>query len=58
LQDSELQEKALGVLRELVGDEQKRAQMRQVMASLAQPKAAEKIAGQLYGLSSSLRGVP
>jgi UDP-N-acetylglucosamine:LPS N-acetylglucosamine transferase len=58
LQDSELPVKALGVLRELVSDVQKRAQMRQAMASLAQPKAAEKIAGQLYGLASSLRGVP
>ena len=58
LQDSELPVKALGVLRELVSDVQKRAQMRQAMASLAQPKAAEKIAGQLYGLASSLRGMP
>ena len=58
LQDAELQVKTLGVLRELMGDGQKLAQMRQAMASLAQPEAAEKIAGQLYGLASRLRGVP
>jgi UDP-N-acetylglucosamine--N-acetylmuramyl-(pentapeptide) pyrophosphoryl-undecaprenol N-acetylglucosamine transferase len=58
LQNAELQVKTLGVLRELMGDGQKLAQMRQAMASLAQPEAAEKIAGQLYGLASRLRGVP
>lgn len=57
LQDSELPVETLGVLRELMGDGQKRAQMRQAMASLAQPDAAIKIAGQLYGLASSVRGV-
>jgi UDP-N-acetylglucosamine:LPS N-acetylglucosamine transferase len=58
LQDAELPVKTLGVLREMIGDQQKRDQMRQAMTSLARPEAAKKIAGQLYGLASSLRGVP
>ncbi len=57
LQDAELPEKMRVILRDLMVDGQKRTQMRQAMASLAQPAAAEKIAGQLYGLAPSLRGV-
>jgi UDP-N-acetylglucosamine--N-acetylmuramyl-(pentapeptide) pyrophosphoryl-undecaprenol N-acetylglucosamine transferase len=58
LQDAELPVKMLAVLRELMDDRQKRAQMRQVMASLAQPAAAARIAGLLYSLAPSLRGEP
>ena len=58
LQDAELPEKMLAVLKELMGDGHKRAQMRQIMASLAQPAAAERIAGQLFSLAPGLRGVP
>ena len=58
LQDAELPEKMLALLIELMDDGHKRAQMRQAMASLAQPAAAERIAGQLYGLAPRLRGVP
>jgi UDP-N-acetylglucosamine--N-acetylmuramyl-(pentapeptide) pyrophosphoryl-undecaprenol N-acetylglucosamine transferase len=58
LQDAELPARTLALIRELMDDGHKRAQMRQAMASLAQPAAAEKIAWHLYSLASSLGGVP
>jgi UDP-N-acetylglucosamine--N-acetylmuramyl-(pentapeptide) pyrophosphoryl-undecaprenol N-acetylglucosamine transferase len=58
LQDSELPYRLLVVVRELMGDASKRALMRQAMAALAQPAAAEKIAGQLVGLASRMGGKP
>lgn len=58
LQDAELPEKMLAVVRELMDDGDKLAEMRQAMASLAQPAAAERIAGQLFGLAPGPRGVP
>jgi UDP-N-acetylglucosamine--N-acetylmuramyl-(pentapeptide) pyrophosphoryl-undecaprenol N-acetylglucosamine transferase len=57
LQDAELPEKLLAVIRELMADGHQRAKMRQAMASLAQPAAAERIAGQLFSLAPGLGGV-
>jgi len=50
LQDDTLGETLGDALRNLLGDNDKRVQMEVVLAQLAQPDAALKIAQELYGL--------
>jgi UDP-N-acetylglucosamine:LPS N-acetylglucosamine transferase len=52
VQDAELPERLLPVVRELVHNEQRRAQMRQSMLNLAHPQAARSIAALLVDLAS------
>lgn len=52
LQESELPERLAPLVKELLGDGPRRAQMREAMKALAQPQAAEKIADILIQLAS------
>jgi UDP-N-acetylglucosamine--N-acetylmuramyl-(pentapeptide) pyrophosphoryl-undecaprenol N-acetylglucosamine transferase len=52
LPDAELPERLLPVVLDLMGDSQRRAQMRQSMLNLAQPQAAHRIANLLLDLAS------
>jgi UDP-N-acetylglucosamine--N-acetylmuramyl-(pentapeptide) pyrophosphoryl-undecaprenol N-acetylglucosamine transferase len=53
VQDADLPAQILPQVRQLMGDARMRAQMSAAMQSLAQPDAAEKIAGQLRSLATT-----